>query len=117
MYALATHHAVNRLHVFFLSFCINAFNPHRAGMVAGSAFRTGSTIFFQFKQVKPFEKPHQIPHRADNAPEPLNKKTAHQDYYGKKAAKIQIRPITALRSCKTFQRADIAKIPACESKP
>ena len=109
-------HTVNRLYVFFLSFRINAFNPHRAGMIAGTTFRTGCAVLFQLKQIESFEKPHQIPHRADNAPKPFDEKAAYQKRYCKKTSQIQICPIASLCGCKPFQWADVTKITACKSK-
>ena len=88
MDTLATHHTINCLHIFLISFRVNAFNPHRAGMIAGSAFRAGSTVFFELEQIKSFEQPHQIPHWAYNAPKAFDEKTAYQNHHGKKSAKI-----------------------------
>ena len=88
MDTFAAHHTVNRLHTLLFPLRVNTFDPHRAGVVAGSAFRTGSAVFFQLEQIKPLEKPHQIPHRTDNAPKTLDEKAAYQDHDCKKSAKI-----------------------------
>lgn len=95
MDTFSAHHAVNGLHMLLLPFCVNAFNPHGTDMIAGAAFRTGSAVLFQLEQVKSFEQPHQISHRADNAPEALDEKAANQQDYSKKTSQIQIRPIAS----------------------
>ncbi len=58
MNTLPAHHAVNSLHIFFLPFRVYALNPHWTGMVAGSAFRAGSTVFFEPEQIKSFQQSH-----------------------------------------------------------
>lgn len=93
MNTLPTHHAVNGLHILLFSFCVNAFDTHKTGMITGPTFCTGNTILFQLKKVEPFKQSHQIPHRADDAPKAFNKKASHQYRYGKKTSQIQIRPI------------------------
>ena len=88
MDTLAAHHTVNCLHIFLIPFRVNAFNPHRAGMIAGSAFRAGSAVFPQLEQIKSFKQPHQIPHRTNNAPKAFDEKAAYQNHHCKKSAKI-----------------------------
>ncbi len=74
---LPAHHAVNSLHIFFFPLRVYALNSHRAGMVAGPAFRAGSTVFFEPEQIKSFQQSHQIPQRADDTPKSFYEKASY----------------------------------------
>lgn len=102
---------------YFSPFRIDAFNPHGAGIVAGSAFRTGCAVFFQLEQIKLVEHAQQISHRAHQAPEPFDKETACQQGNRKEPSQSIIHPPAAHSSGKHFIRADVTEIAANKYKP
>ena len=112
--ALAAHEAVHSLDVGLVPLGVDILQPHGTSLVAGPALGTGGTVLFQLKQVELVEDAQQIPHRAHDTPEPLDKEAANQNCNSKKSIEIKITPVSILRRGENLYGTYIAEIFPCK---